>query len=200
MIRKRKTKDPCVECGLHLERCICREILRLDLQTQIVLMVHAKELKRTTNTGRLALKALTNAHLVVRGESTERVDVSALLGGGYQDLLLYPSDDADDLNDFKRDGRPVRLFVPDGNWRQAAKVAIRHPELATVPRVKLSTPFDPYAPRLRREPKEGGMATLEAIAHALAILEGQTVAEQILGIYQAKLKATLIGRGKKIDI
>ena len=67
-IRKRKTIDPCERCGLHRSLCICGEIPLLSLATQVVLVIHAKELKRTTNTGRLAIHALLNSKMCVRGE------------------------------------------------------------------------------------------------------------------------------------
>ena len=63
--RKRKTKDPCPECFLHKNLCICSLIPDLETKTRVVLIVHAKELKRTTNTGRLALKSLKNSELRV---------------------------------------------------------------------------------------------------------------------------------------
>jgi hypothetical protein len=39
------------------------------------------------------------------------------------------------------------------------------------------------------------MATLEAIAVALEIIEGQEVGRQLKDLYQKKLEATLKGRG-----
>ena len=194
LTRQRKTKEPCPICRLHRERCICAQIPRLDLRTRVTLIVHTKELKRTTNTGRLALHALPNSCLVVRGEGRERTDLSGLLTDDYQTLLLYPGEDSIDLCEFKLGSKPIQLLVPDGNWRQAGKVAIRHPELASVPRVKISLLHNPDAPRMRREPVEGGMSTLEAIAYAMTQLEGELAGQSLLALYQAKLHATLKGR------
>ena len=129
--RQRKTKDPCAVCFLHKDRCICHAIPLLDLQTRVCLVIHAKELKRTTNTGRLALQALKNSEMHVRGEGKEKLDLSEILDPVYQPLLLYPSDDAVELDaDFVASlKKPVLLIVPDGNWRQASKVHHRHQEL-----------------------------------------------------------------------
>lgn len=195
--RQRKTRVPCSRCGLHLSRCICEFIPRLDLQTQLVLVVHAKELKRTTNTGRLALEALVNSSMRVRGEDREAVDLSDLISADYQSYLLYPSEDALELSALPRSEKPVRLIVPDGNWRQAGKVHLRHPELAAVPRVKMSQQNTSQY-HLRKEHMPEGMSTLEAIAHALAILEGSEVGGALMQLYQHKLKATLLGRGQTL--
>jgi DTW domain-containing protein YfiP len=163
-------------------------------------VIHAKELKRTTNTGRLALQALKNSEMHVRGEGKERLDLSEILDPVYQPLLLYPSDDATELNAEFVAGlkRPVLLIVPDGNWRQASKVHHRHQELAQVPRVclkKKETKTLGSQKSLRAESTADGMATLEAIAHALRWLEGDEVGVSLHQLYQQKLTQTLLGRG-----
>lgn len=193
--RKRKTRLPCEVCGLHLDRCICELIPRLDLSTRVTLIIHAKELKRTTNTGRLAVQALANSRMLVRGVKGEREDVSRLLDPAYESYLLYPSDDAIDLA-LIRPVKPVQLIVGDGNWRQASKVNTRYPEFVGLPRVKISA-VNKGVSHLRREHFAEGFSTLEAIARAMSVLEGADVGEQLLSVYQAKLRATLAGRGAR---
>ena len=39
------------------------------------------------------------------------------------------------------------------------------------------------------------MATLQAIARGLAVIEGDAVGAQLMKLYQAKIERTLIGRG-----
>lgn len=194
--RKRKTKDPCPVCFLNKARCICAQIPSLTLATRVCLVVHAKELKRTTNTGRLAVQALTNSEMRIRGEDKEPLDLSDLLSSDYQTFLFYPSDDAVDLTAelLAQDPRPVQLIVPDGNWRQASKVHYRHHELKAVPRVMIKAP-NMAKQHMRVENTPEGMATLEAIAQALGIIEGDVVKKKLMDLYQAKLEGTLQGRG-----
>lgn len=195
-VRKRKTKDPCPTCFLNRSLCICDLFPTLQLATRVCLVIHAKELKRTTNTGRLALKALVNSEMRVRGDSREALDLSDLLVPEYRTLLFYPSDDALELNEefIRQDSRPMQLIVPDGNWRQASKVHYRHHELKDVPRVMIKTPNRAKF-HLRAENTPEGMATLQAIAHALGIIEGEDVKSALLALYSAKLEKTLLGRG-----
>lgn len=194
--RKRKTKDPCPECFLHRSLCICDSIPSLDTQTRLCLVIHAKELKRTTNTGRLAIKALKNSEMRVRGENRDGLDLSDLLTSEYRTVLFYPCDDAVELNSrfVQQDKRPLQLIVPDGNWRQASKVHYRHKELKDLPRVKISSP-NQATQHLRAETTPEGMATLEAIAHAFHIIEGPAVGEKLQKLYELKLERTLAGRG-----
>ncbi len=198
-VRKRKTKNPCQGCGLHPDRCICQLITSLDLKTKIVLVIHRKELKRTTNTGQLALKSLVNSEMRIRGEQNkEPLDLSDLLTANYQSYLFFPSDDAVELTPelVQSSPLPIQLIVPDGNWRQASKVFSRHPELKALIKVKISA-VNKSNLHLRTEHTPEGMATLQAIALALGIIEGPHVQKILLDLYDAKLKQTLIGRGKQ---
>ena len=196
--RQRKTKDPCPGCALHRSRCVCEFIPSLDLKTRVTLIVHAKELKRTTNTGALALKGLVNSQMLVRGRDHSPLDLSPELSDGYRTLLFYPSEDAVELDHeyVSRSPRPIQLLVPDGNWRQASKVHYRHPELKEIPRVMISTP-NPELNFLRAENTEHGMATLQAIALALGIIEGPKIQSELMRLYDKKLAGTLSGRGIK---
>lgn len=196
-LRKRKTLSPCTGCYLHQDRCVCAFNPHLTLRTKISLVVHAKELKRTTNTGRLALNALSNSEMRIRGKDLTTLDLTDLLTPDYQTFLFYPAEDALELSPelVQSTKLPIQLIVPDGNWRQASKVHYRHHELRDIPRVKISTPNEAQL-HMRTETTEAGMATLEAIAHALGIIEGEEVKNKLLNFYQKKLEATLKSRGQ----
>ncbi len=199
--RKRKTKNPCSECGLHASLCICHLIPKLQLSTKVTLIIHRRELKRTTNTGQLAIKSLQNSEMRVRGDlNKEPLDLSDLLTANYQTILFYPSDDAIELTKefVSKSVLPFQLIVPDGNWRQASKVVSRHPELNQIQKVKIST-VNTANFHLRSEHKPEGMATLQAIALALGVIEGPLVQRELLNLYEAKLHHTLIGRGQCTD-
>lgn len=197
--RKRKTKAPCPVCFVNPERCICSVISTLEYKTRLCLVVHAKELKRTTNTGRLTVKALRNSEMRIRGEGREVLDLSDLLVPEYRTVLFYPSDDAVDLTEefVQQDPRAIQLIVPDGNWRQASKVHYRHQELRDIPRVMIKA-ANTAKFHLRAETTAEGMATLQAIAHAFGVIEGAGAREELMKIYNAKLQATLLGRGVKV--
>jgi DTW domain-containing protein YfiP len=65
----------------------------------------------------------------------------------------------------------TRLVVPDGSWRQARKMGRREPVLKRMQWVRLPDGLVSNY-RLRRQPVSGGVATIEAIAMALGILDG----------------------------
>ena len=166
------------------------------MDTRVCLVVHVNELKRSSNTGRLALRALVNSEMRVRGETREPLDLRDLLTDRYRTLLFYPSADAVELDHemVAQDRTPIQLIVPDGSWRQAGKVQYRHPELKDVPRVKIGAPnLSKFHLRAQHRPE--GMATLQSIAHALGVIEGDLVKAQLMKLYDAKLEQTLLARG-----
>jgi len=191
-----KAKQRCSVCGASLTLCMCAEVPRLDLRTKVALVIHHRELYRSSNTGLLALQSLVNSELRIRGESREALDLSDLLSPRYRTLLFYPSADALELTRelVCRDSRPIQLIVPDGTWRQARKIHSRHPELRNIPRVKISA-ANRGTFQLRAQSRPERMATLQAIACALRIIEGDLVAARLMKLYHARVDRTLRARG-----
>lgn len=184
---------------MHVSFCFCEQIPSLAFKTRVSVIVHAKELKRTTNTGRLATLALVNSSLHVRGLPDQHLEVSTILDAAYQPLLFFPSDDASELTPelIASFEKPILLLVPDGNWRQASKVHSRYPEFADIPRVKIAG-ANTATHFLRKETTPEGMATLQAIAEALGVIEGSDARARLMQVYDLKLARTLQARGVKI--
>ena len=88
------------------------------------------------------------------------------------------------------DPRPVTLVVPDGSWTQARRVVRREPILSqarhVVPPAGAKTRY-----RLRNEHVEGGLATAEAVARALGIIEGQKAQEALEALFETKVSRIL---------
>lgn len=168
----------------------------LDLTTRVCLVIHHRELLRSSNTGLLALRALVNSEMRVRGEGRENLDLADLLVPRYRTLLFYPASDAVELTTelVAQSAMPIQLIVPDGTWRQASKIHYRHNELRAVQRVKIAKP-DATTYYLRAQHRPEGMATLQAIAHGLGVIEGESVKAQLMKLYRAKLARSLAGRG-----
>ena len=160
------------------------------------LVIHHRELSRSSNTGLLAIRALVNSEVRVRGEQREALDLKDLLTAQYRSFLFYPSADAVELNEalVLQEARPIQLLVPDGTWRQARKINSRHPELRDLPRVKIGTPNNSIF-QLRAQSQPDRMATLQAIAEGLGIIEGDEVRAQLMTLYQTKIGRTLKARG-----
>jgi DTW domain-containing protein len=196
MNRQSTKNERCETCGASATACLCDAVPRIELKTRICLIIHHRELSRRSNTGLLAVRALLNSEVRVRGEDREALDLQDLLTNQYRSFLFYPSSDAVELNQglVMQDTTPIQLLVPDGTWRQARKIHSRHKELRDLPRVKISTP-DNSIFQLRAQSKPERMATLQAIAEALGVIEGDGIRAHLIKLYQTKVERTLKARG-----
>jgi DTW domain-containing protein len=186
----------CPRCRMHGSLCICDLIPRIETRTRLVLVIHRYEDRKPTNTGRLAAECLVNSEVVVRGH-VARPSTGLPLSPDAQPLLLFPHEDAVPIDRFATSSRPVTLVVPDGSWRQASKVRHRVPGLRDVPCVCLPRGA-PSTYRLRVDAHEQGLATIEAIARALRILEvgrGEEVGSALDVVFRAMVERTLWARG-----
>lgn len=86
-------------------------------------------------------------------------------------LLLFPGPESVPLDLLGRTRAGATLIVPDGTWAQVQRVVHGTPALARYRRVTLPQGVGPrFSPR--RETRDGGMSTLDAMLFALAVLEG----------------------------
>ena len=185
----------CPGCRLLVTACLCDLIPRVETRTRVLVVLHHAETQKPSNTGRLALRCLPNSGAVVRGAPDQ--STATPVWAEYGDpVVLFPHPDARPLADFCGGPRPVTLIVPDGTWRQAQRVRRRVAGLGDVP-CAFVTRDAPSAYRLRRTPDERRLSTLEAIAEALGLLEGEqgpSVREALLGIFQIMVDRSLRGR------
>ncbi len=197
MSRRDNFEHRCTRCRIHRSLCFCALIPRLETTTRVVLVIHRAEDRKTTNTGRLATECLANSEILVRGH-TARESEAVPIAAGTTPLLLFPADDAVPLTELapqlEQSGPAVTLIVPDGTWRQASKVRKRVPGLANIPCVTFAGGARSRY-RLRWEAHDHGLATFEAIARALGILEGPEIARALELPFRAMVERTLWARG-----
>ena len=178
--------------------CVCHLVPRLVLRTRVAIVMHRRERLKTTNTGQLALHALTNSALFMWGDEGTTIAPEALVPDGQHAFVLTPAGSTtltpEVVRELQARGRDLTMVVPDATWRQANKMVRRIPAVAALPRYGLPQGA-PSRYLLRSEPREDGLATIEAIARALALLEGPEVAEALERPFHAMVKGTLRTRG-----
>jgi DTW domain-containing protein YfiP len=195
MSRRDNPRNRCLRCRMRPGLCVCDLIPqpRIETRTRLVLIIHRFEDRKPTNTGRLAAECLANSETIVRGHES-RPSPPFVSAPGTQPLLLFPHEGATLLTELRKPTRPVTLIVPDGNWRQASKVRNRVPGLRDVPCVSLPAGA-PSQYQLRTESREAGLATIEAIARAMCLLEGELVERALEVVFRAMVERTLSLRG-----
>lgn len=188
---------------MRKEKCICSHIetAKKDIvcSSNVRIIMHYKEERLPTNTGRLAKLLLPECEIWLRGQEGCQFDWDKHISEIENPLFLYPSEKAkvlspETLQEYKKTRKkpdaPVTLFLPDGNWKQASKVGQRIAALKDMPHFILPQ-GEPTKYRLRHEPKEGGLATFEAIARALGILENPKLQAQLESIFDLMVERTL---------
>lgn len=194
MARSTPTLPRCPACALHTALCMCPLVEPLAVQTRVIVVQHVTESGRSSNSGRLAPLTLRGAELRVRGRPGAPLDLEGLVDPTRRVRLLYPLPGAPTLAADPDDPRPVTLLVPDGNWRQARKLVQRVPALRDATKVRLP-PGPPSRYRLRSHPDPDRIATFEAIARALGVLEGPAMQARLERWFDVFVERTLWTRG-----
>jgi DTW domain-containing protein len=143
--------------------------------TQVVVVGHHVEIKKSTNTARLACIAIAGAELVLRSLPGGDEGTDPEVGRA---VVLYPGAP----RELAPTDRGAALLVPDGNWNQARHLARTDPLLARGELVRLP-PGPPSRYLLRKEPNPAAISTFEAIARALGVLEGPEHERRLLEVF-----------------
>jgi DTW domain-containing protein len=183
MPTKSANPESCTGCRLRRGECVCGHAPRLCISTRLILIIHSKEWRKTTNTGHFARLAVQDAEVRLHGSPKRQVS-SAGIEAAASTLVLFPGRGANPLSlDYiALLPRPLTLLVPDGNWNQAQHMMRRLPMLRQARPVCLAgSALDLSG--LRRNHCDGRMSTFEAIAQALGILEGHETKDHLLKFF-----------------
>lgn len=183
-------KDPiavrlrCDGCLRPQSICICDALpadAPLTTETRIVLFIHPKEVRRALGTApllRLCLQDVVFQEGERFPEPEEDPNFHDILHeGGRECMLICPGPDAEVLQPLPEgkvesvERRPKTLIFVDGRWPQAKSMVNRSPWLKQLPRA-LIVPSNQSGYRFRKQPEQGCLSTLEAVAEALLALEG----------------------------
>jgi DTW domain-containing protein len=174
----------CSRCQLSQIVCVCAAIVPIETRTRVLIVRHAAETWRSSNTGRLAALALTRAAICEYGGPGGPLDDEVFDADGA--LLLFP----ERAPSPPPSPPPRTLVVLDGTWSQARRMRQRIAALRAVPSWTVPAPPAPRV-RLRRPRAPGQVATLEAIAEALRLLAGDAVGDALQALYDRFVAATM---------
>lgn len=165
----------CFRCYRPVANCFCEAIPRIDNQTEVLILQHRRERFHRFNTARIVQQALSNSRLLADNIDRLRACLQLRPRAG----LLYPGPSSRLISDLQPDERPEQLVVLDGTWHHAKTLLRDIPVLRTLPSYQLA-PTAPSRYRIRREPSDAALSTLEAAVAALRILEPETAGLNLL--------------------
>ncbi len=197
--RLRDFQTHCPYCLMRRSICICPILPAVKTKTAFLILRHIWEARRPGNTGRLVALAMPNSRIIDCGGG-ERVNASFLededLSGG-DTWLLWP--DGHSLRPDSPDTTPPRrVVVLDATWHQARRLFRQIPLLQTMPRLSLPAPCRERV-RLRKQQRPDGMSTLECVAAAVALLEGDETARPLEHLFDEVVRRKITMRWGNID-
>lgn len=160
-------------------------------RTRVVIVRHHLERFRSSNSGRLAHLALPNSEILEHGGSGGPAQLRDVAGA----WLLFPEGEPAHAAPVPP---PEKLIVLDATWSQARRMYRKLDVLRGVPILRLPDEPMPSA-RLRESPGPGRVSTIEAIARALRLLEGDGVATPLEQLFEVAVqRAQSTGRARVI--
>lgn len=160
------TREHCYRCDKVKSLCLCSRIPQVAHKTRISVVQHPREARHPFGTVRIVRLGLSGCKVQVAHR--ERVDLSGLYGK--RAAVLFPGEEAVELESLPPAARPEHLVVVDGTWPQARRLMKVSAALRSLPRVTFrSGSASNY--RIRREPNDRSISTVEAIVRALTLLE-----------------------------
>ena len=192
-MRSNKPRDEnshCLRCYQRREICICPILPTVTTRTEFLILRHIYEAERPSNTGRLVALAMPNSRIIPCGGGTRiglsPIDDEFLRAPGT--WLLWP-DGTGTQPDMADRTSPNRVVVLDATWQQARRLYSSMPVLRALPRLVLPAPIR-LRDRLREQHRSDGMSTLEAVAAAVAKLEGEEAARPLEELYDELVRRT----------
>lgn len=149
--------------------CYCDALPRLRPRTQVVILQHPRERFHPLNTAGIVERGIEGSQLI--SASPSRLGAVLRSSNLPQDAaLLYPSANAELLEELPSSQLPRCVIVVDGTWHHAKTLLRDVPELRRFRRVRFR-PQRPSNYRIRREPREDYLSTVESVHHVLSRIE-----------------------------
>jgi DTW domain-containing protein YfiP len=193
----------CARCHAPQELCYCALLPCIETQTRVSIIIHRNEIHRATASANTAHLCLPNSRIFPYGLPGQQFDMDALLASAPAGsaLCLFPESHAETLHAALIAGLtpPIHLIVPDGSWAQAKRIrrrlakapGLQSAEAVRAMRVVALPPVGNSRYQLRYSHEAHQLCTLEAIAWALGMLEGEGIGQSLLealGIQVERMK------------
>ncbi len=189
------SREMCYRCFWPKELCWCPSIKPMATRTRFVFLMHPKEFKQEkANTGRLTHLCLPNSEIIMGISFEQNPRVLELMSDpNFHAVLLYPGYEALNLSKGelareKLGEKQLLVFLIDATWSCARKMLNLSPKLQNLPRI-MFTPSAPSRYKIKHQPQEGCLSTLEATHELLLALEKSALDQyelpaQLLELFQ----------------
>lgn len=156
-------RPTCYTCLRPSSHCLCKLLETFDAHCNILILQHPNEYRKYYSTAPLVTLSIRNSKLIRSIEFPESLlkkEISNL-----SPYLLYPGSQAVDCEDVALNKNNV-VIVIDGTWSEAKKIVKRNPTLCSLPQLSFKRLIRSEY-RIRKQPKDNYLSTVESIAHLL---------------------------------
>jgi DTW domain-containing protein len=170
-------RESCFSCFQPSFGCYCEHVKRFDPEMKFVILIHPIERRRRIATGRMTHLCLENSDLIIGEDYSKNAKVNSILSdSNYHSVMLYPGVGSTDISLMPAnerstifpEGKKLAVFVIDGTWNTARKM-VRSENLRSLQRICF-TPSAPSTFRVRKQPKEGCVSTIEAVHETIELV------------------------------
>lgn len=171
----------CYRCHKPAALCLCARIEPVHNRTNVLVVQHRSERFHAVGTARLVRLGLRSSHVCAHAVETPPPELDS---GA---VLLFPGREARELSSLAAHERPSQLVLLDGTWRKARWMIRETPWLQRLPQVRF-TPTELSRYRIRQQPAEHCVSTLESAVATLRILEPDTTGlERLLTVFDSMI-------------
>ncbi|MEO8699704.1 MAG: tRNA-uridine aminocarboxypropyltransferase [Kofleriaceae bacterium] len=182
----------CERCLFQQRVCLCADIPVIETRTRVLIVRHHSERFRSSNSGRLAHLALPNSAIVEHGGTLGPAALTDL----EDTWLVFPEGEPRETIATP----PRQLIFLDATWSQARRMYRKLAALRGLPILRLPARAIATVSRMREAPTPDRVSTIEAIAQALRMIEGDAVGTALEDLFQlAVQRAAMTGRTMQRD-
>jgi len=168
-------REVCYACYRPTISCMCSFIRPIQTNTRFVILMHAKEFRKTKNgTGHFTNLSLENCELHVGVDFSNDAHINAILEDKNNACyVIYPSDHSINLNEssISNEHKNTVLFLIDATWPCSRSMLLQSPNLDALEKVSFThnkvSAFD-----FKKQPKEYCLSTMESTLCVLELLNG----------------------------
>lgn len=169
-------EETCAVCRRPKVACVCDRVVSFSTRLRVLILQHPQEQDAILGSAQILEACLPNAKIVV---GLSWPNLAAALGEESVDpkrwAALFPDREAPGEGVTTRRGAELDptaldgIVVLDGTWSKAKTLWWRNPWLVKLPRMTLKPSKPSIYGRLRAEPRNDFVSTLESVAAALTL-------------------------------
>ena len=183
----------CVKCLKSERTCYCSQLRPFQTKLQLVLLQHPMERKKAIGTARMTHFCIEGSKLIPGKEFNDDSEVNAIISDpGNFCVVLYPGKESknisvpETLNEFQKgvpSEKKLVIFVIDGTWAHAKRMVRESPNLLALSQICF-TPKSLSEYKIRQQPADFCLSTIEAVHQILEHLESAVNAEILLQMFR----------------